>query len=110
MEGETSPASEVYPKVNSRRSRAMVLPVEIDQATPSKEGAGRIENKELKHFMKWVSWLIPTFVIANVFVFIVTMYVNNCPKNSYSCIARILGRFSFESFNENPLLGPSALT
>ncbi|MED6180435.1 Retinoblastoma-like protein 1 [Stylosanthes scabra] len=114
MEGEAAASSEVvYPRVNSRRSRAMVLPVEIDHGTRSKEGeagTSRIENKELKHFMKWVSWLIPTIVIANVFVFIITMYVNNCPKNSYSCIARILGRFSFEPFNENPLLGPSALT
>ncbi|KAL1321455.1 hypothetical protein HN51_066271 [Arachis hypogaea] len=105
MEEEAPPSL----SVNSRRSRTMVLPVEIDPPMPSKE-AVTVENKEVKHFMKWVSWLIPTFVIANVFVFIITMYVNNCPKNSYSCIARFLGRFCFQSLDENPLLGPSRFT
>ncbi|MCI05161.1 inactive rhomboid protein 1-like, partial [Trifolium medium] len=38
------------------------------------------------------------------------MYVNNCPRNSVSCIARFLHRFSFQPFKENPLLGPSSLT
>ncbi|XP_045792888.1 RHOMBOID-like protein 1 [Trifolium pratense] len=64
----------------------------------------------MKHFKKWISWLIPLFVIANVIVFIITMYVNDCPNNSVSCIARIFGRFSFQPFHENPLLGPSLLT
>ncbi|KAJ6407871.1 hypothetical protein OIU84_011223 [Salix udensis] len=43
-------------------------------------------------------------------MFIITMYVNNCPKKSLSCIARFLGRFSFQPFKENPLLGPSSMT
>ncbi|CAL0324435.1 unnamed protein product [Lupinus luteus] len=38
------------------------------------------------------------------------MYVNDCPKNSVSCIARFLHRFSFQPFKENPLLGPSSFT
>ncbi|XP_050214808.1 RHOMBOID-like protein 1 [Mercurialis annua] len=63
-----------------------------------------------KDFKKWVAWIIPCFVIANTVMFVITMFVNNCPKNSVSCTARFLGRFSFQSFKENPLLGPSSTT
>lgn len=62
----------------------------------------------------WTSWLIPLFVIANVAVFVVSMYVNNCPKNNDfsegKCFAKFLRRFSFQPLKENPLLGPSAST
>jgi membrane associated rhomboid family serine protease len=54
--------------------------------------------------------MIPAFVVANVIMFIITMYVNNCPKNSVSCVADFLKRFSFQPFKENPLLGPSSTT
>lgn len=67
----------------------------------------------------WVSWLIPIIVLANIAVFVVEMYVNNCPKrirnraNSFEddddkCVARFLGRFSFQPLSENPLFGPSS--
>ncbi|KAJ7969997.1 Rhomboid-like protein [Quillaja saponaria] len=63
---------------------------------------------------QWTSWLIPMFVIANIAVFIVLMYINNCPKNNLGfegkCVARFLGRFSFEPLRENPLFGPSSPT
>ncbi|KAF5198206.1 Rhomboid-like protein, partial [Thalictrum thalictroides] len=60
----------------------------------------------------WTSWLIPMFVVANVAVFIVAMYINNCPDNIISgkCFARFLDRFSFQPLKENPLLGPSSST
>ncbi|XP_052182888.1 RHOMBOID-like protein 3 isoform X1 [Diospyros lotus] len=62
----------------------------------------------------WTSWLIPVFVVANVAVFLVSMYINNCPKHNYrfhdKCVARFLGRFSFQPLGENPLLGPSSST
>lgn len=62
----------------------------------------------------WTSWLVPMFVVANVVVFIVTMFVNNCPKNNLGfegkCVARFLGRLSFEPLKENPLFGPSSDT
>ncbi|CAL8999187.1 unnamed protein product [Prunus brigantina] len=61
-------------------------------------------------FKRWVSWLVPSFVVANIVVFVVTMFVNDCPKNSASCIARFLGRLSFQPLKENPLLGPSSAT
>ncbi|KAL4385280.1 hypothetical protein GQ457_15G001990 [Hibiscus cannabinus] len=65
---------------------------------------------------QWTSWLVPIFVLANVAVFIVVMYVNNCPKQSRTrlvvgkCVARFLGRFSFQPLRENPLFGPSSST
>ncbi|XP_010278573.1 PREDICTED: RHOMBOID-like protein 2 [Nelumbo nucifera] len=63
---------------------------------------------------QWISWLIPAFVVANIAMFIVVMFVNNCPKKNLGfdgkCVARFLGRFSFQPTKENPLFGPSAST
>lgn len=63
---------------------------------------------------QWTSWLIPIFVVANVAMFLAVMWVNNCPKHNLGtqgrCVARFLGRFSFEPIKENPLFGPSAAT
>lgn len=64
---------------------------------------------------EWTSWLVPMFVVANVVVFIIVMYINDCPKHKDSnfgdkCVARFLGRFSFEPLRENPLFGPSSHT
>ncbi|GAU49257.1 hypothetical protein TSUD_87720 [Trifolium subterraneum] len=61
-------------------------------------------------FKQWFPWLVPTFVVANVVLFIITMYINDCPKLSLhpaSCFASFLGRFSFQPLKQNPLLGPS---
>ncbi|KHG07733.1 Rhomboid-like protease 3 [Gossypium arboreum] len=69
-----------------------------------------VENNE----KQWTSWLVPMFVVANIAVFVVVMYVNNCPKNNQGfeggCVARFLGRLSFEPLKENPLFGPSSNT
>ncbi|XP_057950561.1 RHOMBOID-like protein 3 [Malania oleifera] len=64
---------------------------------------------------QWTSWLVPMFVVANVAMFVVAMYINNCPKNHSSgfegkCVGRFLGRFSFEPLSLNPLFGPSSST
>ncbi|MBA0657380.1 hypothetical protein Goklo_009666 [Gossypium klotzschianum] len=42
---------------------------------------------------QWTSWLVPVFLVANVAVFVVVMYVNNCPKHKLvgNCVARFLG-------------------
>ncbi|OAY73321.1 RHOMBOID-like protein 2 [Ananas comosus] len=62
----------------------------------------------------WRAWAVPLFAVANVAVFVVAMYVNDCPGhpgNPYgSCVARFLRRFSFQPLRENPLLGPSSST
>ncbi|KAA8539896.1 hypothetical protein F0562_026588 [Nyssa sinensis] len=69
-----------------------------------------IEDREAR----WTSWLIPMFVVANVAMFIVVMYINNCPQKNLGfqqkCVARFLGRFSFQPLSENPLFGPSSST
>ncbi|XVF46523.1 hypothetical protein PTKIN_Ptkin03bG0033800 [Pterospermum kingtungense] len=65
---------------------------------------------DFKPFKKWVPWVVPGFVLANIVVFVITMFINDCPKNSVSCVAQFLGRFSFQPLKENPLLGPSAST
>ncbi|KAJ7961409.1 Rhomboid-like protein [Quillaja saponaria] len=107
MAGDPPPSSTQL-RVNSR-SNNVIHPVDIDPPSVQSSAATPVLFGEVKHFRKWVPWLIPCFVVANVVLFIVTMYVNDCPKNSISCIARFLGRFSFQPFKENPLLGPSSL-
>lgn len=49
-------------------------------------------------------------MVANIVMFVITMFINDCSKNSGSCVAGFLGRFSFQPFKENPLLGPSSST
>ncbi|KAJ4835973.1 Retinoblastoma-like protein 1 [Turnera subulata] len=104
--------SDIQLRVDSKRGATNVIhPVGgVTPPLPSSGVAGPLVYTEGKHFQKWFPWLIPSFVIANVVMFIFTMYVNNCPKNSATCIARFLGRLSFQPFKENPLLGPSSDT
>ncbi|KAG8374335.1 hypothetical protein BUALT_Bualt11G0121000 [Buddleja alternifolia] len=101
-------------RVNSRRRGNTIHPNSIESPPPDSVSAAATPigetHREVKHFKKWFPWLLPTFVVANIVMFIITMYVNNCPKNSISCVARFLGRFSFQPFRENPLLGPSSST
>ncbi|BAT11714.1 RHOMBOID-like protein 2 [Oryza sativa Japonica Group] len=62
---------------------------------------------------EWVPWLVPAILVANVVVFAVAMYVNNCPSHASrggACVAGFLRRFSFQPLSENPLLGPSSAT
>ncbi|KAJ9694718.1 hypothetical protein PVL29_010272 [Vitis rotundifolia] len=107
------PSSSIEIRVLSKRGSNVIHPVEVDTPpllpSPS-PGPVPVVYREIKHFKKWVPWLIPSFVVANTIMLGITMYVNNCPKNSISCIADFLGRFSFQPFKENPLLGPSSST
>lgn len=98
MKGK-NPPPEVKIRVHGRRGDGRVA-----------AGAGDQALGEVKPFKPWVPWLVPSFVAANVVMFAVTMYVNDCPKKSGYCIARFLGRFAFQTFKENPLLGPSSDT
>jgi hypothetical protein len=62
---------------------------------------------------QWFSWLVPLIFIANVAMFVYSMYINDCPAylNQDVCLFyQYLGRFSFQPFRENPLLGPSVRT
>ncbi|XP_010542645.1 PREDICTED: RHOMBOID-like protein 1 [Tarenaya hassleriana] len=65
---------------------------------------------EFRPFKLWAPWLVPAFAVANIVLFAIAMYINDCPKNSPNCFARKLGRFAFQPMKENPLLGPSAST
>ncbi|KAL6534292.1 Retinoblastoma-like protein 1 [Orobanche hederae] len=97
-------------RVHSRRGSNMIHPVSLESPPPSAATPDAAVYREVKHFKKWCPWLIPFFIVANIVMFIITMYVNNCPKNSISCVAGFLGRLSFQPFKENPLLGPSSTT
>ncbi|XP_042474905.1 RHOMBOID-like protein 1 [Macadamia integrifolia] len=90
---------------NLRRRDNVIHPVEAETSASSFHW-----RREFLPFGEWFPWLIPTFLLVNVTLFLISMYINNCPKNSVSCVARFLGRFSFQPFKENPLLGPSAVT
>ncbi|KAK7325237.1 hypothetical protein VNO77_29396 [Canavalia gladiata] len=61
----------------------------------------------------WFPWLVPLIFVANVAMFIYTMYLNDCPAylDEHVCLfSHYLGRFSFQPFRENPLLGPAIRT
>ncbi|KAH1145419.1 hypothetical protein AAZX31_15G036600 [Glycine max] len=80
--------------------------------SPSPPSPPAVRDRDFSLFKRWFPWLVPTFVVANIVVFIVTMYINDCPKHSFygSCVASFLGRFSFQPLKENPLFGPSSST
>lgn len=60
---------------------------------------------------EWFPWLVPLIFVVNVALFILSMYINNCPAHSRTCIGvQTLQRFAFENIHENPLLGPSTST
>ncbi|KAG6397023.1 hypothetical protein SASPL_143184 [Salvia splendens] len=71
-------------------------------------GVGTYDNDY--HDTYWTSWLVPMIVLANVAMFVVIMFVNNCPKNHGDCVAKFLRRLSFQPLRQNPLFGPSSST
>ena len=64
---------------------------------------------EFRTFKRWLPWMVPTFVVANIAMLLITTSINNCPRNSVSCVADFLGRFSFWPLKENPHLRPRQL-
>lgn len=119
-DSETAP---IWGKTRQRESNNNVHPMDLESASLSEQNQSQHQSQNqsrgsfyeergggVKEFRSWFAWLIPCFVIANVVVFVITMFVNNCPKKSGDCFADFLGRFSFQSTRENPLLGPSSLT
>ncbi|KAF0918316.1 hypothetical protein E2562_023387 [Oryza meyeriana var. granulata] len=83
---------------------------------------------DFRPFRRWFPFLVPLFVIVNVALFVLTMYINDCPAHMQAAGAAIggsagegaaaqgcwlepeLGRFAFQSYKENPLIGPSSAT
>lgn len=92
-----------------RRGDNAIHPLVISTSTSTSHRSSSLTRSH-QPFKRWIPWLIPSFLVVNIIVFVVTMYVNNCPKNSSSCFARFLGRFSFQRLKENPLIGPSSAT
>ncbi|PON50947.1 Peptidase S54, rhomboid [Parasponia andersonii] len=61
----------------------------------------------------WFPWLVPLIFVANIAMFVYSMYLNNCPLTTgedQCLLYPYLKRFSFQPFQENPLLGPSTTT
>ncbi|KAG4947873.1 hypothetical protein JHK86_041112 [Glycine max] len=61
----------------------------------------------------WFPWLVPLIFLATIAMFVYTMYENDCPAylDEEVCLfSQYLGRFSFQPFRENPLLGPAIRT
>ncbi|KAL5715695.1 hypothetical protein ACHQM5_017482 [Ranunculus cassubicifolius] len=57
------------------------------------------------------SWIVSLFVVVHLVVFAATMIVNDCPRYSNGdCVFGAIGRLSFQTLSENPLLGPSSTT
>jgi hypothetical protein len=70
-------------------------------------------SRPLPYYRRWSPWIVSAATIACVVTFIVTMYVNDCPRHRSTaggCTAGFLGRFAFQPIKENPLLGPSSAT
>lgn len=82
----------------------------VSAARSSPGGRQRASFAEFRPFKLWFPWLVPAIVAANIVLFAVSMFINDCPKNSQKCSARFLGRFAFQPMKENPLLGPSSST
>ncbi|KAM2692074.1 hypothetical protein EV2_006403 [Malus domestica] len=92
-----APSSLEIKVVSPRRSDNVVHPA----GQPPKTTTPRRSFSDYRPLKRWVSWLVPSIVVANIVVFVVTMFVNDCPKNSDTCIGRFLGRLSFQPFKEN---------
>ncbi|KAG1371711.1 RHOMBOID-like protein 1 [Cocos nucifera] len=107
MGRETS--SEGDARSNGRRGDNTIHPLEINPTAPPppRRRGGR---DDFRPFRTWFPWLVPLFVVANIALFVVAMYINDCPEKSQSCVLDFLGRFSFQPLKENPLFGPSSST
>ncbi|XP_054784882.1 RHOMBOID-like protein 5 isoform X1 [Prosopis cineraria] len=98
--GRPSPLSDTETRRGHRKSRS-----ETPQPTP------RFSPPLPK---PWFPWFVPLIFVVNVALFWYSMYYNDCPakidKDRKCLLSEYLGRFSFQPFKENPLLGPSTRT
>ncbi|KAI5004696.1 hypothetical protein ZWY2020_031939 [Hordeum vulgare] len=92
-------------------------------------------SQEFRPFRRWFPFLVPLFIAANIALFVRTMYVNDCPAHAAAAAAVIgdsvggaaggsagaaasrgcmlepdLGRYAFQPYKENPLVGPTSAT
>lgn len=111
----SSSSSGIEVRIHPRLGSNTIHPLEMGSEPPplpqhTRDPAAGSFSGEVAPFHRWKPWLVPAFIIANIVLFAVTMFVNNCPRNSSSCTVSFLGRFSFQPVKENPLLGPSSNT
>ncbi|KAJ8452803.1 hypothetical protein Cgig2_014566 [Carnegiea gigantea] len=65
---------------------------------------------------RYTVWFMPVIFFLKIGMFIYSMYENNCPGNRgvvkrHDCILEHpLGRFSFEPYHENRMIGPATAT
>ncbi|KAJ4725798.1 Rhomboid-like protein [Melia azedarach] len=106
--GETTPTTTAQTSSSTTTRRPSVS---SPSSQPSMAPRGPDMSEYFRPFKRYSPWVVPAFVAANVVLFAITMYINDCPRNSATgCFAKFLGRFSFQPMKENPLLGPSATT
>ncbi|KAJ8484791.1 hypothetical protein OPV22_017276 [Ensete ventricosum] len=109
--GRESGASDIEIKVQGRRGDNDLNPAASPFPASQPPGSRCLPPTEHRPFQRWTPWLVPAFVVANLVVFAVIMYENDCPKNYLGdCVAVFLGRFAFQPLKENPLFGPSSST
>lgn len=55
---------------------------------------------------KFTPWLMPAIVVVNIIIYIITMFINNCPKTPAGqqgkCIPKFLGRLSYDKTTYGP--------
>ncbi|XP_054814943.1 RHOMBOID-like protein 1 [Prosopis cineraria] len=116
MTGRDPSSACVEVKVNPQRGGNIIRPGGAPTPPPASRRVSPLPvdpiRRDSRLFKRWLPWLVPCFVTANITIFILTMYVNNCPKHYVgdSCFPSFLGRFSFQPLKENPLFGPSSST
>uniref|UniRef100_A0ACD5VKF7 Uncharacterized protein n=1 Tax=Avena sativa TaxID=4498 RepID=A0ACD5VKF7_AVESA len=112
-----------------RRGETAVVPIDADGRGHGgpKSAHGhrpRPPQQQFRPFRPWFPFLVPLFVAANVGFFALSMYVNDCPAHAAAADAALggaaeapgcllqsdLGRFAFQPYRENPLIGPSSAT
>lgn len=87
-----------------------VLVVRSDQSSSTRSHQ-QVVIMARPYYRRWSPWLVSGATVACVAIFLVTMYVNDCPTHNSNCAAAgFLGRFAFQPLRENPLLGPSSAT
>ncbi|GJN05188.1 hypothetical protein PR202_ga22797 [Eleusine coracana subsp. coracana] len=85
----------------------------IPPVLPRNSSGSRRPLRARPYYRRWSPWIVSAATVACIAVFVVTMYVNDCPRHRSAvggCTVTFLGRFAFQPIKENPLLGPSSAT
>lgn len=104
------PLPSMKPGGEEEEEDVQVLVVRSDQSSSTRSHQ-QVVIMARPYYRRWSPWLVSGATVACVAIFLVTMYVNDCPTHNSNCAAAgFLGRFAFQPLRENPLLGPSSAT